>query len=96
MNIKMKVSIAGGYPPWGFSYQPGQVVEIDDKRGKSWVEGGNAVVAEKHEKPSTVHPGDPKPRKDKPAPKETAAAPGPDEKAVDPSPSKPKGKKKKS
>ena len=74
MKIKIKKSIAGGHPPCGFSYRPAQVVEFDDKRGAAWIEGGNAVMAEKHEKATAVHPKDP------PLPKkETAATPGGDE-----------------
>jgi len=70
MNLKMKVSIAGGYPPNSYSYKPGEVIEFDDERGKAWVAGGNAVVAEKHEQPVAVHPPDPKPEKKEPSSQE--------------------------
>ncbi len=56
MKIKMKVALAGGAPPRSFAYRPGQIIEIDDKRGESWIEGGNAVIAEKHEEATAEHP----------------------------------------
>lgn len=58
MKIKMKVALAGGAPPRSFAYHPGQIIEIDDKRGESWIEGGNAVAAQKHEEATAEHPRD--------------------------------------
>lgn len=39
MFIKMKVSMAGG----DIAYQPGQVIEVEARIGKAWIEAGIAV-----------------------------------------------------
>lgn len=48
MKIKMLVSIAGhAMPQYGvadFAFLPGQVLDIDDRLAKIWIQGGHAVA----------------------------------------------------
>lgn len=56
MKIRMKTRAAG--PGQNRAYQPGQVVEVDDKTAVAWLNGGYAEAVKREAEAAVVAPGE--------------------------------------